>query len=76
MEWINVNDKLPSLEDCGKLFLCCLETPTNYDYVVCEWWNPLEEGQISEDKSTDPEFLFDHKPYLRTVLAYTSFDEY
>ena len=77
LKWISCIDELPTNDEFGNQFLCCIETPTDNDYEVAEWFNPVNDGgNNSHEAPTEPEFLISGKPYRREVIAWARFNEH
>lgn len=77
LKWIRCTDELPANDEFGELFLCCIETPTNNEYQIAEWFNPVNDGgNSSHEASEEPEFIIKLSTYRRKVIAWARFNRY
>lgn len=70
MSWISVLDRLPTKEYFGVNFLCAMKIHTHFqEYNICEWWNPLNEGEINEfdDEVLKPHFLYENTTIYNSI---------
>ncbi len=63
MKKIDVNDRMPTLKDCGKTYLCIVKSCGMFQsYELVEWFNPLEGEDLSDrDTHEMPHFLLENK---------------
>ncbi len=63
MEKIDITKRVPTLEDCGKTYLCVVKSCGIFQgYELAEWFNPLEDEDLADREPHEmPHFSIENR---------------